>query len=96
MFGEIFAEKTGKATAAVANVGQEVKIAAMAAADGVHEPGCNSTRKWLNLITNYIRKCTCSATSEKNANSFLSHSNILQHFDPKHSQERTRYACQAA
>ena len=49
-----------------------------------------------NELEGYPSRTQATATFLKKNSLFLSHSNILQHFDPKHSQERTRYACQAA
>ena len=55
-----------------------------------------SGRPVANELEGYPSRTLVTATFLKKNSPFLSHSNILQHFDPKCSQERTRHACQAA
>ena len=55
-----------------------------------------SGRPVANELEGYPSRTLVTATFLKKNSPFLSHSNILQHIDPKCSQERTRHACQAA
>ena len=55
-----------------------------------------SGRPVANELEGYPSRTLVTTTFLKKNSPFLSHSNILQHFDPKCSQERTRHACQAA
>ena len=55
-----------------------------------------SGRPVANELEGYPFRTIATETLFEKNEPFIIHSNILQHFAAKHSQERIRYDCQAA